>query len=80
MITFYLTKLVNKYKVMKRHSMLIKFHSLELSVSPITTFNVGEISKIFCLCGTFNRPRQTVTDVSRISGQMILVPTWPLKN
>ena len=69
---------------MQCHSMSIKSHQLELSVSLITTSKVGEISKICCLndvsmCGTFNRPRKTVTEMSRVSCQMILVPIWPLK-
>ena len=55
----------------------------ELSVSPITTSNVEEISESCCLicvsmCDMLNRLRKIVTKKSRISGQMTLVPIWPL--
>ena len=63
--------------------MSIKSHQLDLSVSPITTSIVEEISERCCLIdismyGMFNRPRKTVKKMSRISVQMTLVPIWPL--
>ena len=57
---------------------------MEQSVSPITIYSAEEIIEICYLIdvsmyGMFNRPRKTVTKMSRISSHMILGPVGPLK-
>ena len=69
---------------MRCHSMSIKSRQLELSASRKAPSSIKEIIEICYLidvrmCGTFNRPGKTVSKLSRISGQMILVPIWPLQ-
>ena len=67
---------------MQCHSTSVKSHQLKLSVSPITTLIVEEISDRCCLIDLcvpcLTEQKKTATKISNISGQMTLVPMWPL--